>query len=146
MGFELRVSDRRGEGVFATISFVTGEIVMVGMIEKSLEANHSHASQIGINAYVLHAGLISKVNHSCDPNCGIGINDSGAHDFIAIRDIAVDEEMGVVAMRMNFGRGSTFSGSDELDVWHSFKIYDGLIHAAEAYCEKVPMDSKYGWE
>ncbi|MBW1849135.1 MAG: SET domain-containing protein [Deltaproteobacteria bacterium] len=93
VGFELRVSDRKGEGVFATRSFITGEIVMVGIIDKILEENHSHASQTGVNEYVLHAGLISKVNHSCDPNCGISINESGAHDFVAIREIIVNEEI-----------------------------------------------------
>jgi hypothetical protein len=65
---------------------------------------------------------------------------------ITYRVIAVDEESGVVAVRMNFGPGSTFQGGGELDVWHSFKIYDGLIHAAEAYCEIVPSGTKSGWE
>ena len=58
---------------------------------------------------------------------------------------AVDEEMGVVAVRMNFGPGSLFQGDGELDVWHSFKIYDGLIHSAEAYCEIVPLNTSFGW-
>jgi hypothetical protein len=65
---------------------------------------------------------------------------------ITHRVMAVDEELGVVAVRMNFGRGSTFEGSGVLDVWHSFKIYGGLIHAAEAYCEIVPAGMKSGWE
>jgi hypothetical protein len=65
---------------------------------------------------------------------------------ITYRVIAVDEESGVVAVRMNFGPGSTFQGGGELDVWHSFKIYNGLIHAAEAYCEIVPSGTKSGWE
>ena len=65
---------------------------------------------------------------------------------ITHRVIAVDEELGVVAMRMNFGPGSVFSGEGELDVWHSFKIYGGQIHAAEAYCEVVPSGTKSGWE
>lgn len=60
--------------------------------------------------------------------------------------LAVDEEMGVVAVRMNFGPGSLFRGDGELDVWHSFKIYDGLIHSAEAYCEIVPPATTFGWE
>ncbi len=64
---------------------------------------------------------------------------------IKYRTIAVDEEMGVVAMRMNFGPGSLFEGDGELDVWHSFKIYDGLIHVAEAYCEIVPKGTPFGW-
>lgn len=62
------------------------------------------------------------------------------------RIIAVDEEMGVVAMRMNFGPGSLFQGDGELDVWHSFKIYDGLMHAAEAYCKVVPAGTPSGWD
>jgi hypothetical protein len=65
---------------------------------------------------------------------------------ITYRVIAVDEELGVVAMRLNFGPGSVFRGDGELDVWHSFKIYGGQIHAAEAYCEIVPAGTKYGWE
>ena len=55
---------------------------MVGVIKEALNGNHSHASQIGENEYVLHAGLITKVNHSCDPNCGIRVNETGAHDFV----------------------------------------------------------------
>lgn len=65
---------------------------------------------------------------------------------IKYRTLAVDEEMGVVAVRMNFGPGSLFQGDGELDVWHSFKIYDGLIHVAEAYCEIVPKGTPFGWE
>jgi hypothetical protein len=65
---------------------------------------------------------------------------------ITHRVIAVDEELGVVALRMNFGPGSLFQGDGELDVWHSYKIYGGLIHAAEAYCKMVPRGTKSGWE
>jgi len=65
---------------------------------------------------------------------------------ITDRVIAVDEELGVAAVRMNFGPGSTFEGGGELDVWHSFKIYGGEIHAAEAYCKVVPAGTKSGWE
>lgn len=65
---------------------------------------------------------------------------------ITHRVIAVDEELGIVAMRMNFGPGSLFQGKGELDVWHSFKIYDGQIQAAEAYCKQVPAGTKSGWD
>jgi len=65
---------------------------------------------------------------------------------ITHRVIAVDEELGVVALRMNFGPGSLFQGDGELDVWHSYKIYGGLIRAAEAYCKIVPSGTKSGWE
>ena len=92
-GFELRESSGKGEGIFAIKLFKIGEIVMVGVIKERLNGNHSHASQIGKNEYVLHAGLIVKVNHFCDPNCGIRVNGTGAHDFVAIKDIRVNEEI-----------------------------------------------------
>ncbi len=65
---------------------------------------------------------------------------------ITHRVIVVDEELGVVAVRMNFGPGSTIQGKGELDVWHSFKIYGGQIHAAEACCKVVPAGTKSGWD
>ncbi|VAW66146.1 hypothetical protein MNBD_GAMMA09-3428 [hydrothermal vent metagenome] len=92
-GFELRNSSGKGEGIFAAKIFKVGGIVMVGVIKETVNGNHSHASQIGENEYVLHAGLISKVNHSCDPNCGIRANETGAHDYVAIKVISVNEEI-----------------------------------------------------
>jgi len=92
-GFELRNSSGMGEGIFATKVFTFGDIVMVGVIEEALNGNHSHASQVGENEYVFHGGLITKVNHSCDPNCGIRVNETGAHDYVAIKEIGVNEEI-----------------------------------------------------
>jgi len=92
-GFELKTTFEKGEGIFATQSFKRGDIVMVGVIKEVLNENHSHASQIGENKYVLHAGLITKANHSCSPNCGIRENETGAHDFVAMGDISVSEEI-----------------------------------------------------
>jgi hypothetical protein len=91
--FELREISGKGMGVFATKSFKVGDIVMIGVIKEVLKGNNSHSSQIGGNEYVLHAGLISKVNHSCDPNCGIRVNETGAHDFVAMVEIGVNEEI-----------------------------------------------------
>jgi hypothetical protein len=102
-GFELRKSSEKGEGIYATKSFKVGDLVMVGVIKEVLSGNNSHASQIGENEYVLHAGLISKVNHSCDPNCGIRVNETGAHDFVAIRNISINEEITFDYAMRNYG-------------------------------------------
>jgi hypothetical protein len=91
-GLEVRATGTRGDGVFTTRAFVAGETVLVGVIEEVLEEGTSHSSQIGENTHVLHGGLVPMVNHSCDPNCGIRVNDTGAHDFVAMQDIAADEE------------------------------------------------------
>jgi hypothetical protein len=65
---------------------------------------------------------------------------------ITQRVVAMDEDLQVVVVRMNFGPGSTFDNNGVLDVWHSFKIYGGLIRAAEAYCKVIPTGTPSGWE
>lgn len=92
-GIALKITSGKGEGIFATKAFNIGETVLKGQIEQSLSANHSHASQIGEHEYVLHAGLVPKVNHSCNPNCGVRVNESGAHDFVAMKAIAIGTEI-----------------------------------------------------
>lgn len=92
-GFKLQNTAGKGEGVIATRSFQAGETVMVGVIKEFLTANHSHASQIGENTYVFHDDLVPKVNHSCNPNCGIKVNETGAHDFVAMREILPGSEI-----------------------------------------------------
>ena len=92
-GYELGPTDDRGEGVYATRDYRQGEIVMVGRIEAEVPRNHSHASQIAPDRFILHGGLISKVNHSCSPNCGIHVNETDAHDFVARRHIPAGAEL-----------------------------------------------------
>lgn len=86
-------SDGRGEGVFAKVDFGAGETVMTGVVARRVGENHSHSTQIGRSEYVELAGLGPKVNHSCDPNCGIRVNERGAPDLIARRSVARGEEV-----------------------------------------------------
>jgi len=89
---ELRTTPGKGEGIFALKAFIPGETVLVGVLESKAVENHSHASQLGEYEFGFHGGLTSKFNHSCDPNCGIRLNSSGGHDFVAMRTIAPHEE------------------------------------------------------
>lgn len=93
VGYELRGTDNKGEGVFATRSFQIGETVMVGVIDREVDRNYSHASQVSGERFVVHCGLIPKVNHSCDPNCGIRLNASGAHNIVARKPIGAGQEI-----------------------------------------------------
>jgi len=102
-GVELRGTPEKGEGIFATRAFKVGDTVMIGVIKEVLTENHSHASQIGKTSYVFHAGLISKVNHSCDPDCGIKVNETGAHDFVAMKEIQVNDEITFDYAMRNYG-------------------------------------------
>ena len=59
---------------------------------------------------------------------------------------AVDEQQGIVLLRMNFGPGATFDGTNTLDVWEAFKVYGGQVHAVEAFMEVMPIGASSGWE
>jgi hypothetical protein len=58
------------------------------------------------------------------------------------RVIAVDERMGIVWLRMAWGVRER--GGDQLTVWESFKVYDGRIHAVEAFMRILPFEKRDG--
>ena len=61
------------------------------------------------------------------------------------RVIAVDERMGIVLLRMAWGVRER--GGDQLTVWEAFKVYDGKIHAVEAFMRILPVQKRNGgWE
>ncbi len=88
-----RAADGTGDGVLATRAFATGETVMVGYLIGYLTGNDSHATQVGPNSWARHGGLGPKVNHSCDPNCGVRLNAGQAFDYVARRPIAAGHEV-----------------------------------------------------
>lgn len=59
---------------------------------------------------------------------------------------AVDEDLGIVWFRLDFGAGSTEDKATKLIVWEAFKVYGGHIHAVEAFMEQVPMGAVSGWD
>lgn len=69
---------------------------------------------------------------------------------ITSRVAAVDEELGIVWIRMDFGKNSMGFGPEadkqSLIVWEYFKIYDGQIHAVEAFMLTMPRGTSSGWD
>jgi hypothetical protein len=64
---------------------------------------------------------------------------------VQTRVIAVDERMGIVWLRMAWGVRE--KGGDQLTVWETFKVYDGKIHAVEAFMRILPVEKRNGgWE
>ena len=64
---------------------------------------------------------------------------------VATRVIGVDERMGIVWLRMSWGVRE--SGGDQLTVWEAFKVYDGQIHAVEAFMRILPVElANGGWD
>jgi hypothetical protein len=64
---------------------------------------------------------------------------------VQTRVIAVDERMGIVWLRMAWGVRER--GGDQLTVWEMFKVYDGQIHAVEAFMRILPVEKRNGgWQ
>jgi hypothetical protein len=64
---------------------------------------------------------------------------------VQTRVVAVDERMGIVWLRMAWGVRER--GGDQLTVWETFKVYDGKIHAVEAFMRILPVAKRNGgWE
>ena len=86
------------------------------------------------------------------PGCTIipGCNDIGNQSLavferlgrVTVRDIVVDERTGLVIMRLSWNVSGP--GSDKLTAWEMFKIYDGKIHAVEAYMRVLPPEQDLG--
>lgn len=65
---------------------------------------------------------------------------------VTYRLAAVDEEMGIVWFRLDFGANSVRGANDSLIVWEAFKVYGGQIHAVEAFMEVMPRGASSGWD
>jgi hypothetical protein len=64
---------------------------------------------------------------------------------VQTRVIGVDERLGIVWLRMAWGVRQ--EGGDQLTVWESFKVYDGQIHAVEAFMKVLPIELRSGgWD
>jgi hypothetical protein len=61
---------------------------------------------------------------------------------VETRVIGVDERLGLVWLRMAWGVRA--EGGEQLTVWESFKVYDGQIHAVEAFMRILPFELRSG--
>jgi hypothetical protein len=64
---------------------------------------------------------------------------------VQTRVIGVDERLGIVWLRMAWGVRQ--EGGDQLTVWEMFKVYDGQLHAVEAFMKVLPIELRTGgWD
>jgi hypothetical protein len=68
------------------------------------------------------------------------------HPAITTRVAAVDEDLGIVLLRMNFGDTGSYGPGNALIVWEAFKVYGGQIHAVEAFMRVMPASAGSGWD
>src|SRR6185503_10539558 len=68
-----------------------------------------------------------------------------AHPDVSYRLAAVDEEMGLVLFRLDFGNTNSYGPGNALTTFEAFKIYGGQIHAVEAFIDIMPENTPSGW-
>ncbi len=113
----------------------------------STETFASVGTPFAADAYRIENGaLMAGRNCTFNPGCANIATQSLAIfkrlGRVTVRDIFVDERLGIVMLRMAWNvRGP---GSDKLTVWEMFKVYDGQIHAVEAYMRLLPPELENG--
>jgi hypothetical protein len=68
-----------------------------------------------------------------------------AHPDVSYRIAAVDEELGIVLMRLDFGDTNSYGAGNALTCFEAFKVYGALIHAVEAFIRIMPANTPAGW-
>lgn len=99
----------------------------------------------GPTAYRLENG-----SQMAGPGARAGSENIGTQRIIAHPDItyavqAVDEELGVVVLRMDFGDTNSYGPGNALVVVEAFKVYGGQIHAVEAFMRVMKAGTPSGW-
>lgn len=80
--------------MFAKVDFKKGDLIHKGKMLEKCVSNNSHASQVGENKFIMHDPITTSANHNCTPNCGVQDDPtSGAHNFIAFKDIKKGDEI-----------------------------------------------------
>jgi len=81
------------------------------------------------------------------PSCeDIKAQKISTHPGLSYRVVAVDEELGIALLRINFGRADRYGVGNALIVWEAFKVYAGQVHAVEAFMRIMPADAGSGWD
>lgn len=84
---------QKGRMVIALHRYRPGDVVIIGRAVCAVPHRTTHSFQVGWETHVDLDEPARCINHSCDPNTGIRDNTYGGFDFIALRDIAPNEEI-----------------------------------------------------
>jgi hypothetical protein len=90
---EVRAAGVKGRGVFALRDFVRGQVVVIGKPLARAQERTWETLQMGIDHHIKIDEPFERINHSCDPNCGIQANQWGGYNLVAMRPIVPGEEI-----------------------------------------------------
>jgi hypothetical protein len=98
-------------------------------------------------AYRIENGVVTAGSGCKQPGCeNIKTQVNIKHPGITYRVAAVDEDLGIVLMRLDFGETSSYGPGISRVLWEEFKIYSGMIHAVEAFMRYMPSGKGSGWD
>jgi hypothetical protein len=98
-------------------------------------------------AYRIENGVVTAGSGCTRPGCeNIKTQNLIKHPGITYRVAAVDEDLGIVLMRLDFGETSSYGPGRALVAWEEFKVYGGMIRAVEAFMRYMPSSKGSGWE
>ena len=75
----------------------------------------------------------------------IGTQRIMAHPDVSYRVAAVDEELGIVLLYLDFGDTNSYGAGNALTTFEAFKVYGGQLHAVEAFIRIMPANTPSGW-
>ena len=101
----------------------------------------------GPEAYRIENGVIMAGSGCTRPGCeNIKTQVNIKHPGITYLVASVDEDLGIVLMRLDFGETSAYGPGISRVLWEEFKIYSGMIHAVEAFMRYIPSSKSSGWD
>lgn len=92
MDIIVKVNDK-GLAVYAAKHFGVGDVVVRGKPIEELPGRTRYSLQVDVDIHVRMDEPFELVNHSCDPNTGVKLNNLGGYDLVAMRHIKNGEEI-----------------------------------------------------
>ena len=104
-------------------------------------------ASFGPAAYRIENGVTTAGPGCTRPGCQIiKTQKIIEHPGLTYRVAAVDEDLGIVLMRLDFGETTAYGPGRALVAWEEFKVYGGAIHSVEAFMRYMPSSKGSGWE
>ena len=95
--------------------------------------------------YRVENGVITAGEGCFGAECGLYAQRIMVHPGLLPSVVAVDEENGTVVLWMNFGFTDSYGPGNALVTFEAFKIWDGSIHAINAFFDFLPIGRSRGW-
>jgi hypothetical protein len=97
------------------------------------------------DAYRLENGVVTAGPGARAGSENIRTQKIMAHPDVSYRVAAVDEELGIVLLRLDFGNTGSYGPGNALTTFEAFKVYGGQIHAVEAFIDIMKEGTPSGW-